>query len=82
MLRAREARRAIQRRLLSHHALPLISLTLNIAGPRKRTALSEFAFDHAARMVLDVFGPPAQYEQVREDTGCEAFFVYDGNPLE
>ena len=44
VLDAREARAERQRRLLAQWGQPLLSCTLNIAGPVKRSALGDFLF--------------------------------------
>ena len=44
ILTAREERVAIQNALLAEYKVPVISFTMNIAGPVKRTALSHRAF--------------------------------------
>ena len=45
ILRARDGRADAQQRLLHSHRLPLVSFTMNIAGPVKSAPLIELAFD-------------------------------------
>lgn len=73
----RERRSELQRELLSQYRLPLISFTMNIAGPVKRTALVEFAFDETIKRIRASFGKPSAYREVRCTAGCEAFFIYE-----
>ena len=51
MMCARDRRAAAQQQLLSLHKLPLVSFTLNIPGPVKRTALAELAFNSGLRIL-------------------------------
>ena len=44
VLLARENRAGRQQRLLAQYGLPLVSFTMNMAGPVKDTPLSRFAF--------------------------------------
>lgn len=52
ILDAREARARAQRRLLAEYRRPLLCFTMNIAGPVKRSPLSDLAF-RAAEEALD-----------------------------
>lgn len=78
VLDAREARAASQRRLLEQYHAPLLGVNLNIAGPVKRTALSDLAF-HAAMEALRLrLGPAIVREELTDaDTGLEAILVCD-----
>lgn len=81
VLAARDRRAGRQRQLLAAYAKPLISFTMNIAGPVKRTALIEQGFDLGiARLEGQLRACRAAMlhsETVREDTGCEALYVVD-----
>lgn len=77
ILRARDTRANAQRRLLQAHRLPLVSFTMNIAGPVKSSPLIELAFDAGLEALYDALGQPAAAEVIRPDTGCEALLVYD-----
>ena len=77
ILCARDTRAASQRRLLNVHHLPLVSFTMNIAGPVKRTPLVELAFDAGLKELQAVLGQPIAAEVIRPHTGCEALLVYD-----
>ena len=76
MMCARDRRAAAQQQLLSLHKLPLVSFTLNIPGPVKRTALAELAFNSGLRILDEALGTPADKRIVRAHTGCEALLVY------
>lgn len=80
MLCAREQRLIRQRRLLTQYRKPLISLSMNIAGPVKRTPLIEFAFDEALRRIHACCGSALHEEYTRCQTGCEALLSYDLSP--
>ena len=77
ILAARDARAATQMRLLSRYQRPLISFTLNIAGPVKQTPLTDFAFDAGLSRLREALGEPVVQEVIRPHTGCEARLVYD-----
>ena len=76
ILRARDTRANAQRRLQAHR-LPLVSFTMNIAGPVKSSPLIELAFDTGLEALYDALGQPAAAEIIRPATGCEALLVYD-----
>jgi len=75
LLEAREQRAARQQAMLDRHKLPLISFSMNIPGPVKRTPLIEFAFDEA--LLLLPQGQAVEQTVLREDTGCEAILCCD-----
>ena len=77
ILRARDTRANAQRRLLQAHRLPLVSFTMNIAGPVKSSPLIELAFDAGLAALYDALGQPVTAEVIRPATGCEALLVYD-----
>ena len=81
VLAARDRRAGRQRQLLAAYAKPLISFTMNIAGPVKRTALIERGFELGlARLEGQLCACRAAVlhsETVRSDTGCEALYVVD-----
>lgn len=77
ILRARDARAAAQRRLLRTYRLPLVSFTMNIAGPVKFSPLIVLAFDAGLEALYGALGRPVTAEIIRPATGCEALLVYD-----
>lgn len=77
ILRARDGRANAQRRLLHSHRLPLVSFTMNIAGPVKSAPLIELAFDAGLEALHAALGQPEAAEVIRPTTGCEALLVYD-----
>lgn len=77
ILCARDTRAASQQRLLNVHHLPLVSFTMNIAGPVKRTPLVELAFDAGLKELCAALGQPITAEVIYPHTGCEALLVYD-----
>ena len=77
ILRARDGRADAQRRLLQTCRLPLVSFTMNIAGPVKSAPLIELAFDAGLEALYDALGQPEAAEIIRPATGCEALLVYD-----
>ena len=77
ILHARDGRADAQRRLLHSHRLPLVSFTMNIAGPVKSAPLIELAFDAGLEALYAALGQPEAAEIIRPATGCEALLVYD-----
>ncbi len=77
ILRARDTRADAQRRLLHSHRLPLVSFTMNIAGPVKSSPLIQLAFDAGLEALYTTLGQPMAAEIIRPGTGCEALLVYD-----
>ena len=57
VLAAREARAAAQKGMLAAYRVPLVSVTMNMAGPVKRTGLSDFAFRDAVERLEEALGP-------------------------
>ena len=77
ILRAHDTRADAQRRLLRTYRLPLVSFTMNIAGPVKSSPLITLAFDTGLEALYDALGQPMAAEIIRPATGCEALLVYD-----
>ena len=81
MLDARERRANRQRELLEKYRKPLVSFTMNIAGPIKDSPLIRRGFDMGLRdleQVLSVDRIPILHKEViREYTGSEAILVVD-----
>ena len=78
----REARAGKQNRLLREHGLPVISFTLNIAGPIKYSAAIETCFNVGVselKKALARFNASLVHEEYDiAHTGCEALLVYSG----
>lgn len=87
VLAAREARARRQARLLAAHGLPLVSFTLNVAGPVKNGPLLRRAFQEGLdRLRLALQGTGAEIvrqEETAPSTGCEALLTVreDGRRL-
>ena len=76
VLDAREARAERQRRLLAQWGQPLLSCTLNIAGPVKRSALGDFLFRETLRALEGALGDRLLHrETLAAETGPEALLV-------
>ena len=76
MLDAREARAWRQGQLLREQGRPLLCLTMNIAGPVKRTGLIDFAFREAVRSLRERLAGAVVREELKEAaTGPEAIWV-------
>lgn len=76
MLRARDERAERQRELLEKYGLPVLSITLNIAGGVKNTPMIRTLFgicmDKVRAAVEHSGGGIVGLEEVFADTGCEA----------
>lgn len=81
VLAARDARARRQREMREKYGAPLISFTMNIAGPVKRTARIERAFfEGCARIEASLAAHRARAFQRAErisDAGCEAIWAVD-----
>ena len=77
MLLARDRRASRQAALLSRYGRPVISFTMNIAGPVKNSPLIRYAFRSGLRQLEAL--PCAQLcrEVIFEPTGPEALLVYE-----
>ena len=82
MLEAREARAGRQRELLEEHRCPLVSFTLNIAGPMKNSPVLRRAFREGLERLEVALAAqglrPLHQEEVDRPAGCEALWVVDG----
>ncbi len=77
VLQAREDRAAKQRTLLDRFGRPLISFTMNIAGPIKDTPLIRFAFRAGLCRLRGALGEPVHGETAFPRAGPAALLVYD-----
>lgn len=79
MLSAREERVKAQSRLLKEYGCPIISFTMNIAGPQKTSPLIERAFDEGIKSLICSI--PAEKiikkEIFKLKTGCECYISAD-----
>ena len=84
MLEAREARVRRQEELLGRFGKPMVSFSMNIAGPVKESPLIAQGFAIGLRrleQMLPVEGIAClAVEKERGKTGCEAMLVLDGSP--
>lgn len=75
ILLARELRVAKQKELLAKHNCPLVSFTMNIAGPVKTSPLVQRGF-RAGLKKLETLGSAILAKEILyKDTGCEAYFA-------
>ena len=85
VLAAREDRVARQAELLAAYGAPLISFTMNIAGPVKDTALIRRAFFAGCAMLETELEraelPVRERREKLAHTGCEAYYAVNGDPL-
>ena len=84
MLEARERRVRRQHTLLEQYALPLVSFSMNIAGPVKNSPLIRRGFSLGQRMLLDELSlsghTPVVSETTDDVTGCEGLYAVDMKP--
>ena len=85
MMEARDRRAELQRRMTAAFHVPVISFTMNIAGPVKRTPLIRRGFVLGLRTLrrrLKAAGFPVLHEELLDEfTGCEAFLAVDAGLL-
>ena len=77
ILAAREHRMQRQKALLKDYEKPLLSFTMNIAGPTKNSPLISLAFRAGIRRIQAAIGIPLHCQIIEEESGCEALMVYD-----
>ncbi len=76
MAECRERRAYRQLELIRAFNLPVVSFTLNIAGPIKNSVLIEFGFELGLDAILnELNGSVVKIERTVEKTGCEALIV-------
>jgi len=84
ILAARERRAHRQRELLAQYRLPLISFTMNIAGPVKSGPLIRRGFRLGRRLLLGQLarqGIACVFQEERDGAaGCEGIYVADAPP--
>ena len=76
ILHSRDERAKKQENLLNRFGYPIISFTMNIAGPVKTSPLIERAFYEGIRLLRENLPEDSiAYEDINiKDTGCEAMF--------
>lgn len=79
VLLARERRAQEQSRLIAQHGAPVVCLTMNIAGPVKRTKRIAFAFACGLRALLLLPYPVRDRIVIDAPTGCEALLCIDAD---
>ena len=84
MLEARDRRAQRQRELLEQYRLPMVSFTLNIAGPVKNSPLIRRGFRLGRELLLGqlarIKAPVLFREETDEDTGLEGLYVVNAAP--
>lgn len=82
ILEARERRAARQQQLLREYGRTLVCFTMNIAGPEKYSPLIAEGFRMGCEQLCAQLAQfPMLYSQrLPRHTGCEGFFVVDGDP--
>ncbi len=84
MLEARERRAQRQQALLKRFGRPLVSYTMNIAGPVKNSDLIRRGFALGRELLLgqlELLSSPCIFrEELDEPTGCEGLYVVDMRP--
>lgn len=85
MLNAREERVYHQQDLLARYHKPMISFTMNIAGPIKNSPLIQRGFQLGLRRLKEELAANhltwLHFDEINAPTGCEAYFVLDASPL-
>ena len=76
ILAEREHRALRRQKLIFEHQCPVITFTLNLAGPEKRGRLSDFVFGKGVALLKSRLGEPLFYECLSSSAGLCAFFGY------
>ncbi len=77
ILLAREQRASKQQQLLKQYNCPLVSFTMNIAGPVKTSPLIKRGFRVGLKQLESLGTAIVAQEVSYKDTGCEAYFAVD-----
>ena len=77
ILLAREQRVNRQQQLLAQYNCPLVSFTMNIAGPAKTSRLIERGFQVGLKQLESLGTAIVAQELLYKDTGCESYFAVD-----
>ena len=77
VLKFRDERAAIQNEFLQKYRVPIISFTMNIAGPVKRSDLIDFVFNDGVRQIKSAMGEPLCCRILRDTAGSAAILAYD-----
>ena len=77
MTAARDRRRELGQKIIEEYGRPLICFTMNIAGPVKRSMLTDAGFGAGCEALIGELGEPLYAKYVTGKTGNEAFFIYD-----
>ena len=82
VLSARERRAGLQAKLLQEYKKPVLSFTMNIAGPVKNTSLIERAFEYGLRRIRGrIPSESVICDLITKDfCGCEAMMTVDLDP--
>ena len=75
ILLAREQRVAKQKELLKTYHCPLVSFTMNIAGPVKTSPLIQRGFRAGLKKLESLGSAVLAKEVIYKDTGCEGYFA-------
>lgn len=71
----RECRAAKQKKMIECFSLPIVSFTMNIAGPVKRSGIIEWAFKCGLKCICEKLSAQiVSFEVTFDKTGCEALF--------
>lgn len=80
VLFARDRRAAAQKRLKDSYGQSLVSFTLNLPGPLKRSPRTDLLFREGLELLEEAAGAPVHREFIYEKTGLEALYVFDRDP--
>lgn len=85
MLDAREKRANVQRTLIEKYNLPVVSFTLNIAGPMKVFPLTVKTYNKGINLIKSYCRSHGlmivHFEEIKEKTGYEGFFSIQAEAL-
>lgn len=73
----RDERARLQKAIQEKSQKPLISFTMNIAGPIKRSSLIDFTFNQSVMALIKKLGRPLNGQIIRRAAGNAAFLTYD-----
>lgn len=80
MLEAREKRAFLQQKLIAQYSVPIVCLSMNIAGPIKRTPFIRFLFNEGVKLFENAYPRFIDKIIIDEATGCEALWAINYDP--
>lgn len=77
VLASRDERALLKSQFINKYRMPVVSISMNIAGEIKRNPLIDLAFNYGYEMLVKELGEPIESFVKRDFTGCFAVLTFD-----